>query len=106
MTWLVLVLLTLAVLRGTRLLTADDLTAPARAWLARRFNEHPKGLARPHWVVAFTSCGWCVSFWLAGASVVVARALGGIGRGPFIVLAWWGVAGASGLLLDWVSRGA
>ena len=97
MTWITAVLLVLATTRATRFVTTDSLTEPVRAWLV----EHiPARDERPSWVVSGVYCAWCVSVWVAGLAVVLARWAGWIRHGPFIVLAWLGIAGAVGMLSE------
>lgn len=66
---IVLVLYVLAVARITTLITHDEITAPLRAWLVRRFDP----THRAHRLVAYllgspdddaTGCPWCVSIWV------------------------------------------
>ena len=115
--WIVLVLLVLAVVRATRLITTDSITLSWRRSLARRYP--PSTVAQiaeqtgrpiagaatlsPHWVVKLVNCSWCVSFWLALVGVVGLHFAGYVSRWQLVVLAWWGVAGGAGLLLDIVS---
>ena len=117
MTWLILVAVSLAVFRVTRLVTTDDLAAPARRALRRRFPptagplyREETGLPipdtatiRPHWLVALSSCRWCLSVWLAAAAVLLLHASGFLDSWRWVVLAWPAVAGAAGLLGDWSS---
>lgn len=71
----------LAVARITRLITEDEILAPARARL-------PEG----RWA-GFIACPWCVSMWLAGGWVVLLtaapRSAGALGA----ALAWSQVSG-------------
>jgi hypothetical protein len=117
MTWLALVLLVLAVLRATRLVTTDSLTLNLRRALTRRFPPTAQPLyveataepangasvLTPHWLVKFVSCNWCVSFWFSLAGVVGLHFAGYLDRWQLVILAWWGVAGAAGYLMDFVA---
>lgn len=62
-----LVLYVLAVMRLTRLVTADTVLDPLRLRLARRYGPESR-------VLEFLGCPWCVGFWLslAAAPVVIA----------------------------------
>lgn len=60
----ILILLSLAAFRATRLITDDRLTLPARAWIAGRF---PKRAA----VQYFITCPWCVGMWISAALVLL-----------------------------------
>lgn len=55
---LVLVVLALAVARGTRLVTTDQITLPVRTWVVRKYGEDGKA-------AYFVLCPWCVSIWVA-----------------------------------------
>lgn len=70
---IVFVLYTLAVARITTLITHDEITAPARSWLIRRFDSSRRG----HRLVVYllgspdddtSGCPWCVSMWVGLAS--------------------------------------
>lgn len=67
MAHVVLIVYVLAVMRLTRLLTADTVLDPVRIWLARKFGPEST-------VLEFLGCPWCVGFWLslAAAPAVVA----------------------------------
>jgi hypothetical protein len=94
-TWAVWLLAAGAVLRLTRLVTADSIAAPLRsAWHARAGG--PRTLAG-----GFISCPWCVSFWVA---ILVVLAAGLFGHtawfwGPAMVLSLSWLAGLLGALL-------
>lgn len=60
--WLLVVLTVLAVARLTRLVTADVILQPARAWLVRHRPLHDD---RDDWLVYLVHCRWCASIWLA-----------------------------------------
>jgi hypothetical protein len=71
----------LAVIRLTRLVIADELTAPLRARLLGQRPATTRDLggerilvvARPR-LATFLSCPWCVSFWIA-IGVVLMQAI-------------------------------
>lgn len=84
----------LAVARVTTLLTHDEITAPARSWIVKRFDSS----RRWHRLVAYllgapeddiSGCPWCMSVWvgLALASVVWAGAGRGWVMAPLLGLA-------------------
>jgi len=75
--FLLLVLLTLAVARATRLLVADAFppVARARSWVA----------ARGDWQEYLTSCPWCMSVWVAGLVTLAADVHYGL---PAPLLVW------------------
>jgi hypothetical protein len=114
MTWIVLLAAVLAVVRATRLVTTDEVSAPARHALARRFpprsgpqirpetgEEIPTAVQlRPHWLLRLVYCDWCVSFWLSLLVALALHAAGLLDPWRWVVLAWWAIAGAAGLLLD------
>lgn len=69
----VLILYALAVARTTTMITHDQITAPLRAWLIRRFNAdhvthrmaiYALGQADADEV----GCPWCVSVWISAAT--------------------------------------
>lgn len=71
---LVLVVYALALMRLTRLVNADTITDPVRIAIARRARDEsrsPTERARWSTVEYFTGCPWCVSMWLAFATVWV-----------------------------------
>lgn len=94
-TWAVWLLAAGAVLRLTRVVTADTIGAPLRsAWYAR-FPKHSD-------LGTFVSCPWCVSFWVA-VPVVAAAALFGTTAwfwAPAMVLTLSWLAGLAGSLTD------
>jgi hypothetical protein len=65
--WLLVALTIGAIMRLTRLVTADKITEPIREWLTDRWGEESK---RAYLV----GCDYCASFWIAPpvAAVVVA----------------------------------
>lgn len=74
MTFFVLSVYVLAVMRLTRLLNADTILDPVRIRLARRYGPEAT-------VLEFLGCPWCVGFWLSlAAAPVVVIALD---------LSWW-----------------
>lgn len=85
---LLLVLLTLAAARVTRLLVADAFppVAQARAWFG----------ARGDWQDYLSKCPWCMGVWVAGAFTFGAEAWYGL---PAPLLVWPTVAYGAGLLV-------
>src|SRR5262245_13518348 len=53
-----LVLITLAVARLTRLVTADAITLPFRRWVVNRWGEDSR-------IAYLVHCSWCTSLWIA-----------------------------------------
>lgn len=60
---LALILLVLAAARITRLVVADDITKPARLWVARQ-----PGRAFD-WLLDLVSCHWCAGLWASAVTV-------------------------------------
>lgn len=96
--WLVLVILSLATFRLTRLVTADDF--PPILW-ARWKLQHAKPLIRKidgdedyWWLGELVSCLWCASAYISGGLVLITWLLGvSIPLPIFFWFATWG-AGA------------
>lgn len=69
-----LIVLALAVARGTRIVTEDTVSGPFRRWLVRRLGE-------THWLTYLFHCPYCASVWL------------GLGAGAFacavLAVSWW-----------------
>lgn len=78
-----LVLYALAVYRLTRLVVADELTAPTREWIMER---------GPRWAT-FITCPWCVSIWLAAGWVLLATLAPPVAWFAGALLAFSAVAG-------------
>lgn len=85
MTALTVVLVALATYRVTRLVTADRITEPVRAWAERRGAR----------VGYLATCDWCLSVWVAPAPAAVAVALPGnrVVLGVLVALAASAVTG-------------
>ena len=112
MTWLALVIVTLAVMRVTRLVVADDLTEPMRQAVTRRWPYQSKPLIRPYdsqpidetaqlvpqWPTKLLACQWCVSLWLSLAGALIAHASGLDDSWTTTVWSWPAIAGGAGLL--------
>lgn len=60
----------LATWRLTRLLQVDDITSPARDWIADRAET---GNPAAGFVDRMLGCAWCTSVWAAGAVQVARR---------------------------------
>jgi len=58
MLWGALALLTLAVARVTRLITADQILLPVRRWVVNKYGEDS-------WIAYLVHCAWCSSIWVA-----------------------------------------
>lgn len=73
-TVLVLVVYALAVMRVVRLINADTILDPVRIAIARRARDDARSeTERGRWSTLeyFTGCPWCVSMWVAAATVWV-----------------------------------
>ena len=115
MTWLVFVLLALAVYRVTRAIVRDQVGAPVRRALARRFpprvgplvdeatGTEIEGTAtvRPRWPVVLASCAWCLGTWLSLAGVLAVHLAGLLDSWFLVVLAWLAVSSVVGLIHEW-----
>lgn len=94
-TWAVCCLALGAVLRLTRLVTADTITGRLRAAWHHRFGPPSSDAG------SFIRCPWCVSVWV-GVPVVAAAALFGATPwfwGPALVLSYSWIAGVLGAAL-------
>lgn len=78
-----LVLYALAVYRLTRLVVADELTAPIRERIMERSTR---------WAT-FITCPWCVSIWLAAGWVLLATLVPPVAWFAGALLAFSAVAG-------------
>ena len=58
-----LAIISFAAHRITRLLTADDITAPIRHILSTRFASHPH-------LTYLLDCPWCVGFWVSAVLIL------------------------------------
>jgi len=94
-TWAVWLLAAGAVLRLTRLVTADTIAGPLRARWHARFGGPQTDAG------SFVSCPWCVSFWVAIPVVVAAGTFGHSAWfwGPAMVLSLSWIAGLVGAAL-------
>lgn len=89
--WLV-VLAVLGSYRLTRLVTFDAILDAPRSWVYAK---------APAKVAELIACPFCIGFWIAGAVVGVVWAVNGL---PLPILAWFGVAGGSALIFEFVPR--
>lgn len=117
MTWLVLVVLSLATYRVTRAIAVDEVAEPLRMALARRFPPSTYPLQRretgheipetatvvPSWPVRLVYCEWCLSVWVSAALVLGAHYAGLVGPWRWVGFAWPAVAALSGAVTNWVS---
>lgn len=87
MTATTILLVSLAVYRGTLLVTGDRITRTPRRWLRARLNEEGR-------VAYLLECPWCVSIYLGTIGAAVAWAWpDGWWRWPALALAASGVTG-------------
>lgn len=64
MTWACLVLMTLAVARLTRLITADTIMLSFRRWVVTRFGDDSP-------LTYLVHCTWCSSIWISFPAAAV-----------------------------------
>lgn len=94
-----LVALVLASARLTRVFNIDEIAAPLRTWIIRRYGEQSK----PGKIVR---CYWCAGFWISGAATIYTQTIAAaVGWLPWETLAllpvtWPAVAYASAWILD------
>lgn len=69
-----LIVLALAVARGTRLIVEDVITEPIRRFFVKRFGEE-------HKLTYLVHCVFCASIWLGFAAAVFACAV--------LSISWW-----------------
>lgn len=86
---LLLMLAVLATARLTRLVNADSITAPVRAWWLARVG--PRSTA-----AEFMTCPWCVGFW--AALLVIGTGLLALHTGAL----WWWAAPAAVLATSYL----
>ncbi len=55
---LAFVVLVLAAARATRVLFYDEIAAPLRSWIVRKWPE-------PSWPAKIVGCYWCSGFWVS-----------------------------------------
>lgn len=75
--WLTFALYALATARVTGLITADQLTAPARIWALDRLDHGPapaRGWRRQ--AAYLLTCAWCVSIYVGAATAIVWYTIG------------------------------
>lgn len=100
---LLLVLLTLAVYRVTRLVVED--TFPPVAWVRDRLTGHEWSIGEPYvverwrrvpdWVGDLVSCCWCSSVWVSAGGTLLTWLVVGL---PVPWLVWPAVAAGAALL--------
>lgn len=112
MTWLVLVVLAAGTYRVARLVSTDEVTAPLRHAMARRWPPSTKPPMRwqtgqpvpdaaslvASWPVRLVSCEWCTAVWVAGAMVLGAHYCGLVHTWAWTGYSWPAVATGSGLV--------
>ena len=98
--WLLLIILSLATFRLTRLITRDDF--PPVFWLRQKIVElrpdyvRSKDQQTVHWWLGeLVTCLWCASGWVSLALVVTVWALHGLA----VPLLWWFAVWAGGSLI-------
>ena len=97
MSALAFVVMSLAIVRGSRAVTTDEVTDGTREWIARRWTDE----LGPRWPVILVNCDWCVGFWLALVAVVVGKFTHLVPTWTWAGWCWPGMAGAAGLTLRW-----
>ena len=85
-----LVLLTLAVARLTRLVTADQITLAWRRRIVKRWPEEG------HWIPYLVHCSWCTSMWIS-VPAGIAWAF------PLLPLRLWWLALPAALAMSYVA---
>lgn len=88
--WLLLVLVSLAGYRATRLVTTDEISAPLRDRL------HREG-GRPR-LVGFVNCDWCVGVWVCLAAALLVHLGGLVDSWAYVALLWLAAATVVGFL--------
>lgn len=92
---LLLVVLTLATARLTRLVTTDAITSSMRVRWFKRFPPQPTNRRRAHPLGILVSCDWCVSVWSAAGVVAATVAFWSV---PLPFLTWAAVAEGAALI--------
>lgn len=117
MTWLVLIVLSLATYRVSRAIAVDEVTEPFRMAVARRWPPSTYPLQRREtgreipdtadlvasWPVRLIYCEWCLSVWAAAALVLGAHFAGLVGPWRWVGFSWPAVAALAGLVANWAS---
>ncbi len=111
MTWGVLVLVSLASYRLTRVVTTDELTEPLRHWVLVYFPPRQGALEDelgrpvdgthtlvPSRPVMFVNCPWCVSVWTSLVLVLAAHFSGVLNSWQLVLLGWLAASTVVGLL--------
>lgn len=89
MVWAALVLLTIAVARITRLVTADYIMLPFRRWVVNRWGEDSA-------ISYLVHCSWCSSIWISvPAAIAWAFVL--------LPLSQWWLAAPAALAMSYVT---
>jgi hypothetical protein len=87
-----LILGRLAVALLTRLLTADEITRPAREAVQRWARGTVTRAARPQ-IEYLTTCPWCLSVYLGAGWAILVSTAPGLAMTAGAVLAWSEIAG-------------
>ncbi|SRR6266702_2448663 len=120
MTLAMLLVLSLATFRITRLIVIDDVTRGLRLRVLRRFPPYVvpmrdavgrdvegTSMMQPRWPVVLTSCSWCLGVWVALVAVLAAHGAGMVHGWAPTVFAWPAVAGLSGVTSEvaaWLTK--
>jgi hypothetical protein len=107
--WLLLLVLTFATFRVTRLIVEDDF--PPLLWLRVKIaTARPTKTVKPArgtpftdfwWLGQLITCPWCASAYVAGALVVITWAMVGM---ALPVLCWLAVWGAAAFVYQFTDR--
>lgn len=107
MTPLAFVVITLAIARGTMVVTTDEITQPVRDQVLRRAGANEDAAmgwqGKPPWYVRLALCDWCVSFWLALVAAIIGRVTGLIHSDTWAAWCWPAMATSAGITLKWAS---
>jgi Protein of unknown function (DUF1360) len=116
--WLIVAVLALGTYRLAHAVSTEEVSEPARSWLARRFppsTQAPRRWQtgepipdaadlRASWPVRLVSCEWCTAWWVAGGLCAACHALaGGFATWGWTAISWPAVAAGSGVLTRYVS---
>ena len=86
--WLLFVIYALCTYRLSVLVTLDEITLKVRAAIVKWSTKH-----KHPFLSTFIGCTWCVSIWIAGGVVLLARFGGSWAVYPCSALAFSAIAG-------------
>jgi hypothetical protein len=86
--WLLFVIYALCTYRLSVLVTLDEITSKLRSSVVKWSTKHKHPM-----IAMFIGCTWCVSIWIAGGVVVLARFGGSWAVYPCAALAFSAIAG-------------